>query len=1282
MFNFLKTSDTLASFKKVLSSPDLRKLLPIILLSSLLSNLFALALPLGILQIFDRILKNQSQDTLFFVVFGIILILILEEFLKMINGTVTNWLGARFRHKSGMKVLEKYFYMPFRLYAKEEAGAYAEKIQTVGKVADVYSGSALLVLVDLPFVFVFIFAIYLIAGNLVFIPLFIIFLFSLATILFGRWMYSQIEQRDLNDERRISFLTEVLAGILSVKTMSVENIMLRRYERLKETSATQGERLFFGNTLSSNLGSVMSQLMIVLVIFFGSILVVKGDITSGALAACMMLSVRSLQPLRKGLSTWMRYQTFIAGDKRLTEVFKQPGSPDTTLPALNEVTKSIEMANVTLDYGSRGNKPLFKELNFLIPVNSCIAIRGDSGSGKSSLLSLLNGFEYPDTGTVLIDGVPISDYSSESVRKRIALLPQVGAVFAGSILENLTLFNPALEARALELSEELGLDILVAGMTQGYQTPLGEGSNESVPMGVRQLIAIVRALVSDPDVILVDEANSSLDFEGDKKLRLLLEKRKGTATIILVTSRPSLLKLADAVYKIDDYGLKEDVRSSFFGSSNIVSEEIDKPVENTNMNDVIGTRVFNYTDLSACLIPLLNQLGWQANTRAFAEALPHLADHVDVSYFFSTVANLGYKSSYFGSSFRHFDDRLLPCLFLEKGKPAVVIKSKNTNDQYVVFNSQTGLDECWGDLSKRTGDIYVFKGIEPEVLSGKKPWVNELFWKFKSHVFLIFFITLLSTIMAIAPSLFVRSVFDTVLPTGDIKMGGFMLVGVFLAISLGWFLNVLRGKLLAYVGGRIEYVLGSTIFEKIIRLNTSSLNSASVSRQISRIKSLEKLRDLFLGPLVLIVFDLPASVILLVVVFIINPWAGLIVSISIICFLLLLFITRPFSDRVSDESSSKIGKKVELVDETLSSMKSIRLVGASGVWLSRLRVLSGQAAYANFNEQQGQMKISTTANVIGSLTAIIVLAISTLMVIKGQITSGTIMATMILTWRLVAPLQNLFLAMMSWSRISTNINQVNQLMKLGGESESGNSKTNRFISNGAISFSRVSFRYTASSDPVLLGISFNALSKKVLGITGPDGAGKSTLLAMISRIYFPQAGAIKIDTIDTRQISAEYLRSIVSFMPQRCDVFYGTVSQNLRLVHPAATMEELEWAAKMSGLFKDIEQLDRGFETRISNSFADQLSNGFRQRLSLARTMLKPASIVLLDEPGNGMDEEGEQALVRCINWLRGRSTLIIVTPRPSHLKLTDHILYLEAGTITARGSYKEVEEKIMAGLS
>ena len=222
------------SLKKILSSADLKKLLPVIILTSLASNVLALALPLSILQIFDRVLKNQSLETLSFIVFGVILILILEELLRSVNGTVTNWLGARFKHKTSIKALEKFFLVPMKLYSKEEPGAYAEKIQSISRVADVYSGQTLLVLLDLPFVVLFLSVIYLIAGNLVFVPLSLLVLFSIIVIFFGRWMYDQVLQKDINDERRISFLTEVLAGVLSVKTMSVESIMLRRYERLKD----------------------------------------------------------------------------------------------------------------------------------------------------------------------------------------------------------------------------------------------------------------------------------------------------------------------------------------------------------------------------------------------------------------------------------------------------------------------------------------------------------------------------------------------------------------------------------------------------------------------------------------------------------------------------------------------------------------------------------------------------------------------------------------------------------------------------------------------------------------------------------------------------------------------------------------------------------------------------------------------------------------------------------------------------------------------------------------
>ncbi len=1272
----------LSSLKKILSSPDLKRLLPMIVFTSLIANILALALPLSILQIFDRVLKNQSIETLIFIVFGVVLILILEELMKDVNGTVTNWLGARFKHKASNQALERFFLVPMRVFSKEEPGAYAEKVQSISRVADVYSGQTLLVLLDLPFVALFLYVIYLIAGDLVLVPIALLCIFSIVVVLFGRWMYKQVLEKDINDERRISFLTEVLAGVLSVKTMSVESIMLRRYERLKEASASQGESLFFGSAFANSLGGAMSQVMIVLVIFFGAIKTIDGEITSGALAACMLLSVRSLQPLRKGLGTWMRYQSFIAGNKRVESIMEMPVVDEGNKPELEEITRSVSLENVTLGHATHeGFTTVFGNLNLSLPAGTCVAIRGDSGSGKSSLLSLLNGLEQPNEGAVLIDGTPLTEFDGDSVRRKIALLPQVGTVFVGSILDNLTMFEPELEKRALELSEELGLDLVVAGMKQGYQTPLGENASEVLPMGVKQMITIVRALVHDPDVILFDEANNSLDFEGDKKLRQFLETRKGELTMVLVANRPSLIRLADKVYKIQDGNLVEDEQDRRYFADNNDIEIIERPEVDTDFESIIATRVFNKSDLSRALVPVLNKLGWSGSPRDLAEALPHLADHVDLSYYFSTLANLGYRSRYFGNSFKNFDSRLLPCILVPENKPAMVIIEQMSDGGYRAFNSETNEEEVLYSL-KGKGDIYVFQEIKEDPQQNKKKWVTELFWKFRKHILLIFFTTIISTILAIAPSLFVRSVFDSVLPTGDALMGGYLLAGAVIAIMLGWFLNTLRSRLLAYIGGRVEYVLGNGIFDRVIRLPTTSLNGVSVSRQIGRIKSLERLRDLFLGPLVLLIFDLPASIILLTVIYILNPWAGVLLTGAIASFAILLYITRPLSDRASENSSAKVGKRSELIDETLTTMKALRSVGAKNVWLRRFRNLSGEAAVAGFHEQQSQMKVGSIAHIIGSLTGILVMALSAYLVILGQITAGTIMATMILTWRLIGPLQNLFTALSSWSRISTNIHQVNQLMKLGIESDGTTNQANRFVSNGDIVFSRVSFRYAANLDPALLGISFNAPPGKFLGITGPDGAGKSTLLTLISRLYSPQAGSIRIDTIDTRQISANHLRAIVSYMPQKCDIFYGTVAQNLRLVHPGATDEELRWAAEMAGILKDIEQLEDGFRTRISNSGADQLSNGFRQRLSLARTILKPASIVLLDEPGNGMDDAGEEALVRCLNWFRGRVTLIMVTPRPSHLKMADHILYMESGAVTARGPYADVENKIMAGLS
>ncbi|WP_206047086.1 peptidase domain-containing ABC transporter, partial [Noviherbaspirillum denitrificans] len=613
---------------QALRSADLRRLVPVLALSALLSNLLSLGLPLAILQIIDRVVSNQSLETLVFLVTGIVLALILEEVLRAMSTVITGWLGIRYEHKAAIAALDRLLHTPMRHFQKEEPGAYAERILATTKVAEFYSGQALLVVFDLPFVIIFLFVIAAIGGWLAVVPAALLVLFVFLSVRFGQRLNDQIERRQVLDDRRFSFLAEVLSNIHSVKTLTMEFLMLRRYERLQESNAGIGETLTYSSARASDLGILFSQIMIVSVIFAGSAAVILGNMTPGGLAATMMLSVRALQPLRRSLSVWLRYQAFLSAQQRLDDIMHMPVQGSEDKPALPPVMQGLELRDVSLRHG---NAPaLFSRLSLSMKAGECIAIQGGSGSGKTSLLSLLNALEAPDQGTILIDGRPIREFALDSIHKEIAFLPQSGQILSGTILENMTTFDSSLNPAALAIAKEMGLDHVVAGMKTGYQTPLGEGVGETLPEGVRQMIAIVRALVHDPSVILFDETNIYLDMEGDRRLRDYLSARKGKKTIVMVTHRPSMLSLADKVYSLIGGELKEgqlrdltavmDVRANAANAS----QAPDRPAAITDLAELVDKHFEVPSDLSRCLLPLLRALDWQGQPRHLAEAMPHL----------------------------------------------------------------------------------------------------------------------------------------------------------------------------------------------------------------------------------------------------------------------------------------------------------------------------------------------------------------------------------------------------------------------------------------------------------------------------------------------------------------------------------------------------------------------------------------------------------------------------------------------------------------------------------
>ncbi|MEA3642056.1 MAG: ATP-binding cassette domain-containing protein [Lamprobacter sp.] len=1247
-------------------NPELRQVLPGLAVSAFLSNLLALALPLSILQILDRVILNQALSTLTFLALGLVIALLLEQALRLANSVITNWLTARQEYQLTMQVTQHLFQVPLRDYEREEPSAYAEKLRDASRVARFHSGEAILALLDLPFVLLFLILVGLIGGTLVAYPLLVILLFMLVMTRYGRdggqLSAGQVGQED----RRSGFLVEVFSGIHSIKAMMMENLMLRRYERLQRATSEVSERSLDLDSRIDRVGHYFSQLMVVGIIFFGSWFVMRGEMTPGGLAACLILSMRLMRPLRRTLSVRNQVNAFEQASARLQTLLDLPAMDNANKPPLPPIMQGLELRDVRLQYR---DKPLFEHLDLRLPKGTCMAIQSDSGTGKTALLNLLCGAEQPDGGEVLVDGQPLSQFDSSTLHARIGLLPQSAQLISGTILENLTMFDEALNDKALSIARELGLDHFVAGMKFGYETRLGETANEAVSGGARQLIGIVRALVHEPDVILFDEANVFLDMDTDQTVRRYLENNRQQRTIVMVTHRPSYLILADQIYHFDNGALIEGAPPAIEWPQESL-EVAPRPEPASDPALIMQQRFHEHTDLSHCLLPLLNALGWHGRLRELAESLPHFDARIDLSSFFSALVQLGYRPAAIGRLRQAPDDRLLPCLLLPNDAHGCVLLGRDADGLLRVLDGATGVETQVESVAQR-GDYYTFMA-EAEATRGEvdeRQWISAIANRFKRHRFIILVATLLTTVLSLAPPLFVRATWDAVIPVGDFSVAISMVVGVLIAVLLGWVLSRARGRLLAFIGGRADYLLGVNLTQQLLGLPAAALDKVPVARQVRRIRGLVRLREYFIGPLALLTFDLPATSILVLVLILINPWMSVLLLVSVVAFVLAAMVAINRSRSLLAKTSKRMASRTEFLDEMLASMRVIRQTGSQRTWFERLRALSAGAVFGGSQESRSNQYVRVMGQVIANLTGVGALVTSAWLAIRGDITNGTLIATQILTWRITGPMQNVFVAATAATRIKENVKQLEGLMRLPTEDARGVRQTLRPESPGAFDVSRVSFRYSNDVDPSLLGVNFRIEPKQFVAITGSSGSGKSTLLKLFLGLYAPQAGSILLDGVDIRQLTAADLRSRISYMPQNCDIYYGTLAQNLMLVHPAATREEVVWAAEMAGVLSDA--FADGLETRISGSRMNELPGGFRQRLSLARVMLKPAPIVLMDEPGTGMDNKGEAALLRCLQWLRGRATLIVVTVRPGHLRLADVVVSMRHARVESIGPYQ-----------
>lgn len=384
-----------SALKKTLGAPPLGGT---VIVASLAVNILGLALPLVMLQIFDRVVPNQAIETLFVLMLGLTFAILLDFILKVCRILVATQVGEDFERSATAGAIDHMFKTRTEAHGLVRDTDRFEAISSVGLLRDHYSGEGRLALIDLPFAIIFVMAVAWIGGPLALV-LAASFVILIAMSILFRWRQKQVHaERKTIDGRRYSFFTEFLSNIHIVKSNCMETSMLRRYELLQEQSIAASKRLITVNGMSQGTSASMGQATQVAVALTGGAMVINGSLGVAELAACTLLSGRAIQPMFKLTGMWVQGESVAAAKHRCGELLALPIRSDRNSPLL---AGAISFQGVSLKLKSR-KAPLFQDVSFSCRPGECLALTGDDGAGKTTLLRLILGEQSPTDGEVLL----------------------------------------------------------------------------------------------------------------------------------------------------------------------------------------------------------------------------------------------------------------------------------------------------------------------------------------------------------------------------------------------------------------------------------------------------------------------------------------------------------------------------------------------------------------------------------------------------------------------------------------------------------------------------------------------------------------------------------------------------------------------------------------------------------------------------------------------------------------------------------------------------------------
>jgi len=525
-----------------------------IVAASLASSVLTLGLPISVLQVYDRVLPNQSMSTLGLLTATLLVILIVDAVLKTFRGHLLSWTAAKYEYQLGCALTSSLLYARLDKLEQDGPGTQSRRLAAIDNLKGFYCGSAATAVFDLPLVIMSLLLVTLIGGWLVIVPLTLTVIFLTIGWLIGNHLHSILAERNTSDDRRLNFLVELFSGIESVKALVLEEQMRRRYERLIDGADLHVYRAANLTAIVRGMSDAFAQFMVVIVAATAAWFVIRGDMTLGEMAACTLLCGRTLQPTLQTLSLWSQYQTTRIAQRQLASGLSIPAQTSGTLRL--DLSGRFSLNDIHYHHPKTG-AILFDNLNLSVEPGEIVGVRGGDGSGKSSLVRLLMGIDAPDQGQITFDDTTIEDIDLHHLRSQIGIVGERAVRFNGTLMDNLTLFQGEdIAIDRPELLRLLGIEEAVAKLALGYSTRIHGGATDASE-SLMQRVGIARALLNQPKVLILDEANNGLDQEGDRCFAELLGDLRGRVTVLLITQRPSLLTIADRSFELSSGRLSE-----------------------------------------------------------------------------------------------------------------------------------------------------------------------------------------------------------------------------------------------------------------------------------------------------------------------------------------------------------------------------------------------------------------------------------------------------------------------------------------------------------------------------------------------------------------------------------------------------------------------------------------------------------------------------------------------------------------------------------------------------